>query len=114
MAELVDIELVLGYLRIDAGAEDAVVRLLTDSASQHVMAYLNRRVFENETDLAAAVKGGAAGEHPMIVNAAIRAAILKLTAELFANRENSTVGVVSEIPFSVRNLLRPYRIAAGL
>ncbi|MBN3758163.1 phage gp6-like head-tail connector protein [Paraburkholderia sp. Tr-20389] len=114
MAELVDAQLVSGYLRIDAGAEDAVVQMLLDSAVQHTTDYLNRRVFANETDLAAAVKSGTAGEHPMIVNAAIRAAILKLTAELFANRENSALGVVSEIPFSVRNLLRPHRITAGL
>jgi hypothetical protein len=111
---LVDVGLALGFLRQDAGVEDDVVQLLLDGATQSAIDYLNRQVFEDEESLEAAVTAGTAGEYPMLVNAAIKAAILKTTAELYANREDSALGHVVELPFNVRTLLRPHRIVPGL
>lgn len=111
---LVELSLALGFVRQDAGVEDDVVQTLLDGATQSAVDYLNRQVFDTQDALDAAVTAGTAGDNPMVVNAAIKAAILKTTAELYANREDSATGTVSELPFNVRTLLRPHRIVPGL
>jgi hypothetical protein len=111
---LVDLSLALGFLRQDAGEEDDVVQVLLDGATQSSIDYLNRRVFEDEEAMASALTAGTAGDNPMVINAAIKAAILKATGEMYANRENSALGNVVELPFNVRTLLRPHRIVPGV
>ncbi|KWK79424.1 hypothetical protein WM16_07735 [Burkholderia ubonensis] len=111
---LVELKLALGFLRQDAGVEDDVVQVLLDGATQSAVDYLNRQVFESAEVMEAAIAAGTAGDNPMVVNAAIRAAILKTTGELYANREDSSVGTVAELPFNARTLLRPWRIVPGV
>ncbi|WP_321943032.1 head-tail connector protein [Paraburkholderia tropica] len=111
---LVELSLALGFLRQDAGVEDDVVKALLDGATQSAVDYLNRQVFETEDDLDTAVADGTAGDNPMVVNPAIKAAILKTTAELYANREDSSMSKAVEMPFNARTLLRPHRIVPGL
>ncbi|SDR19048.1 Phage gp6-like head-tail connector protein [Paraburkholderia fungorum] len=111
---LVDLSLALGFLRQDAGVEDDVVQALLDGATQSAVDYLNRQVFEDDDAMAAAVAAGTAGDNPMVVNGAIKAAILKSTAELYSNREDSSVSKLVELPFNARTLLRPHRIIPGV
>ena len=111
---LVDLSLALGFLRQDAGVEDDVVQALLDGATQSALDYLNRQVFEDADALAAAVAAGTAGDNPMVVNGAIKAAILKTAGELYANREDSSIGTLVELPFNARTLLRPHRIVPGI
>lgn len=111
---LVELSLALGFLRQDAGVEDDVVQVLLDGATQSAIDYLNRQVFEDQNSLDAAVAAGTAGDNPMVVNAAIQAAILKTTAELHTNRPDTIVGTVTELPFSARTLLRAHRIVPGI
>ncbi|MBF3887226.1 phage gp6-like head-tail connector protein [Burkholderia pseudomallei] len=111
---LVELKLALGFLRQDAGIEDDVVQVLLDGAVQSAIDYLNRQVYESTEAMEAAIGAGTAGDNPMVVNAAIRAAILKTMAELYVNREDSTAGVVAELPFNARTLLRPHRIIPGV
>jgi hypothetical protein len=110
----VDLQVALDYLRVDPGAEDDVVQLLLDGASQCVADYLNRRVFATEQDLKDAVDRGEAGPAPLVINPAIRTAVLKIAADLYANREDSASGVIGELPLSVRRLLSPHRRRPGL
>jgi hypothetical protein len=111
---LVEISLALGFLRQDAGVEDDVVQALLDGATQSALDYLNRQVFEDDEAMAAAVTAGTAGDYPMVVNGAIKAAILKTTGELYANREDSVSSKTVELPFNARTLLRPHRIVPGI
>jgi hypothetical protein len=111
---LVDLTLALGFLRQDAGVEDDVVQALLDGATQSATDYLNRQVFEDADSMDAAVAAGTAGDYPMVVNGAIKAAILKTTGELYANRQDSSIGTLVELPFNARTLLRPHRIVPGL
>lgn len=111
---LVEVSLALGFLRQDAGVEDDVVQALLDGATQSALDYLNRQVFGTQDDLDAAVAAGTAGDNPMVINAAIQAAILKTTAELYTNRPDTVVGTVTELPFNARALLRPHRIVPGI
>ena len=49
------------------------------------------------------------------VPASIKAAMLLLIGSMFANREQTIVGVIaSQLPFGVEQLLRPYRIQRGM
>lgn len=111
---LVDLSLALGFLRQDAGVEDDVVQALLDGATQSALDYLNRQVFEDDETLATAVAAGTAGDNPMVVNGAIKAAILKTAGELYANREDSSIGTLVELPLNARTLLRPHRIVPGI
>lgn len=111
---LVDITLALGFLRQDDGIENDVIQVLLDGATQSAIDYLNRQVFEDADAMAEAVAAGTAGDNPMVVNGAIKAAILKTTGELFRNREDSSIGTLVELPFNARTLLRPHRIVPGV
>ncbi|MCZ2897305.1 head-tail connector protein [Burkholderia thailandensis] len=111
---LVSLELAIGFVRADAGMEDEVIQACLDGAAQSAIDYLNRKVYESQAALDAAIEAGTAGENPMVVNAAIRAAILKSTAELYKNREDTAPGAVVELPFNARTLLRPHRIVPGV
>lgn len=111
---LVDLSLALGFVRQDAGAEDDIVQALLDGATQSAIDYLNRQVFEDADSMDAAVTAGTAGDNPMVINGAIKAAILKTTAELYKNRADTAVGTITELPFNARALLRPHRIVPGI
>ena len=111
---LVTLNLAIKFVKQDPGADDDVVQIALDGATQSAIDYLNRQVFETLDALQAAVTAGTAGENPMVVNAAIKAAILKTTAELYMNREDSSIGTVAELPFNAKSLLRPHRIIPGM
>lgn len=111
---LVSQDQALAHLRAEAGDEDALITLYLGAAEQSVLDYLNRQVFASAEALAAAVTAGTAGDHPMVSNKAVEAAILMTLGHLYANREQVVVGAaVAEMPFGPRALLRPHRIFPG-
>lgn len=111
---LVDLQVALDYLRVDPGVEDGVIEVLVEGAIQYVADYLNRQVFATEAELKEALAKNEAGTQPMVINPAVRMAILKVAADLYSNRENSAQGSLSEVPLSVRKLLAAYRRRPGL
>jgi hypothetical protein len=111
---LIPLSLALGYVRQDAGVDDDVVEVLLEGAESSALSYLNRDVYATDEDMAAAVANGTAGAYAMVVNGAIKVAILKTVAELYANRENSADYKLIELPFNVRSLLQPLRIIPGV
>lgn len=112
---LVTLDLAIGHCRANPGDEDELIRLYLDGAEQSALDYLNRKVFVDQAAMDAAVAAGTAGDHPMVVNSAIKVAILKTTAEVYANREDSIVGAtVVELPVSAKAFLRPHRIVPGV
>lgn len=111
---LVSIDLAIGHLRAEPDVENDQIQTYLDGAEQSAVDYLNRQVFPDKDSMDAAVADGTAGDFPMVVNGAIKVAILKTLGELYANREDSAVGVVVELPFNARTLLRPHRIVPGV
>jgi hypothetical protein len=113
---LVELSLGLSFVRQDAGIEDDVIQALLSAAEDSALAYLNRPVYETQDALDADITAGTitTDDNPMVVNGAIVAAILKLCAEMYANREDSGQSKVIEMPFNARTLLRPYRIIPGV
>ncbi|TGN96120.1 head-tail connector protein [Burkholderia sp. USMB20] len=112
---LVDLNLAIKFVRQDEGIEDDVIQVLLDAATQSAVDYLNRDVYEDDDALALAVTENRAGPHAMVINGAIRAAILKACAELYANREETYAATkIGKVPFNAQDLLRPHRIVQGV
>jgi predicted HD phosphohydrolase len=111
---LVTIEQARQHCRADSD-DDQMLTLYGGAAEDAAQDFLNRRVYEDEDALAAAVLAGAAGCDPIVVNDAIRAAVLLTLGHLYANRENVVTGtIVSEMKEGTRSLLWPYRIGLGV
>ena len=111
---LVPLGQALAHLRTEAGVEDALVELYLGAAEQSAIDYLNRQVFADQAALDAAVAAETAGASPMVVNFAVKAAILLTLGHLHANREDVVTGAtVAQLPFGARSLLRPHRLFPG-
>lgn len=112
--QFVTTELAMAHCRGDAG-DEALIALYVAAAQDTSIDYLNRRVFATPQEMAAAIAAGTAGEHPMVVTDAIRAAILLTAGHLYANREDVVVGVsAAQLPSGAKSLLYPKRISPGL
>lgn len=110
---LVDLAVARQHCRADS-EDDAVLAVYLGAAEQHALSFLNRAVYPTEQALEDAVEAGTASPAPMVVNGAIRSAILLLCGHLYANREDVVTGAsVSRIPMGARELLLPYRRFAG-
>lgn len=94
--------------------DDSQLELYVGAAEQAAQDFLNRRVYADADALAEAVLDGSAGCDPMVVNDAIKAAILLLTGHLFRNREAVTGESVNELPLGVHALLWPHRVGLGV
>lgn len=100
------------HLRIDDEAE--IIAVYIGAAELAAQEFLNRRVFADQIALDAAVLVDDAGTAPMVINDAIRAAMLLTLGHLYANREDVVIGTISSVlPLGSRALLAPYRIGMG-
>jgi hypothetical protein len=114
---IISTEQALAHLRVDAGTEDAIIALYISAAVQSASDFLNRQIYENADDMAAAVLAGTAGDDPIVINDAVRAAILLILGKLHAYREDVVVGTASsvmELPAGSKQLLFPYRTGLGV
>ncbi|WGS44237.1 head-tail connector protein [Burkholderia sp. JSH-S8] len=112
---VIPLSLALSFVRQDEGVEDDVCAVLLDGAEAAAFAYLNRDVYPDQETLDAANAAGMAGPFALVINGAIKAAILKTFAELYTNREDSAgTQKVAEMPFNSRTLLRPWRVIPGV
>lgn len=110
---LVDLPTAKLHLRVDDAGEDTLITLYIDAAEASVVEFLNRNVYSDQAALDLAAEMPPA--EPMVVNAAIKAAILLLVGHLFANREEAAVGLsVAALPVNSRLLLQPYRVGLGI
>lgn len=113
---LVSLELARSHCKTD-GDDDALLSVYLAAAEAHAQEVLNRRVFASAEEMAEAVLDGAAGADPMVVNDAIRAAILLLTGHFYRNREDVVGGrgaAAVQLPMGAVHLLWPYRVSLGV
>lgn len=110
---LVAMEQVRSHCRAEPD-DDSLLTVYADAAEQAAQDFLNRRVYADADALAEAVLDGSAGCDPMVVNDAIKAAILLLTGHLYRNREAVTGESVNELPLGVHSLLWPHRVGLGV
>lgn len=110
---LVDLALARQHCRAEPD-DDAVLTIYLGAAEQHARAFLNRAVYETQKALDDALGAGTVGPAPIVVNDAIRGAILLLCGHLYVNREEEVTGTItSRMRVGVDELLLPYRRFAG-
>lgn len=110
---LVTIEQARQHCRVDT-ADSEMLALYAEAAEQTVQDFLNRQVFSDVDELAAAVLDGKAGDDPIVANQAIIAAILLLTGHLYRNREAVTSENAVQLPLGAQSLLWPHRVGLGV
>ncbi len=104
----------LAHLREDSSTD---VSLYLGAAEQAALDFLNRQVYPDADTMAAAVLAGTAGDDPMVVNDAIKAAILLTLGHLWRNREDVVAGATAaavQLPLGARTLLFPHRTGLGV
>jgi len=112
---VVPLETALRHLRLEPDDDDPLVGVYLDAAEQAAADFLNRQFYASPEDLAAAVLDGSSGDDPIVVNGAIKAAVLLILGRLYGQREDVVVGVsVAELPQGAHSLLWPHRIGLGV
>lgn len=105
---ILDLAIAKQHLRVEGADDDAVVEVYLGAAEAAAAQFMGRMIYVDE----AAMAGDADG---VVVNFAIKAAVLLICGSLYANREDTVVGVsVAELPGGSKMLLQPYRIGMGV
>ncbi len=113
--ELITIEQARAHCRVDAD-DDALLQLYGSASEGAAQDFLNRRVYPDESSMAAAILDGTSGIDPILVNDSIRAAILLMLGHLYRTREDvqGSDGATIQVPMGAHSLLWPYRIGLGV
>lgn len=96
------------HLRVDHNDEDTLIQIYLDGCEKAVSMYLNRNLYE--TSAGSDLDG-------LVMNSAVKSAILLQVGNLYANREASIQPIRSaivELPYGVKWLLDPFRINMGM
>lgn len=110
---LIDLGTAKIHLRTNGDGEDDLISIYLDAAESAAVEFLNRNVYATQEDLEDASEPDEAC--PMVINGPVKAAMLLILGHLYANRENSVVGVsYQELPMGAHSLLWPYRIGLGV
>jgi hypothetical protein len=107
---IVALELALKFVRQDLGADDDVAQAVLDGVECETLTILNRKVYEDADSMQADIDAGTCPAGAIVVNAAIKAAILKAFFEAYTTRGDSEIGHVVELPASSIKTLRRYRL----
>lgn len=108
---LVTITLAKKHLRVDHSEDDAEIEVYLAASELSVARYLDRAIYGSSEDSPPGAPPSGDDGTAIEINAAIAAAILLLTGDLYENREpNPEVVTEAMMPRSVRALLAPYRV----
>lgn len=96
------------HLRVTNTAEDTLIQHYINAAEENAAQYLNRQIYESDTgsDLTG-----------ILMNSAIKSAVLMFVAHLYNNREAVTMerlNMPMELPLGLKWLLNPYRLEMGV
>ena len=86
------------HLRVDGSDDDADITIKLEAAEESAVNFLNRPIPWKGTD-----------GMDVPVPASVKAAILLLLGDLYANREGAIVGTIHTVNPTVERLLWPYR-----
>lgn len=108
--ELVTLEEAKAHLRVTHAFEDADITLKLRAAEEMAVVYLDRAVYPSKELMDAAIAAGTAGPEPMVCTFMVRAGILLILGDLYANREEVVTGTIAtQLPTGARSCLRPLR-----
>lgn len=105
---MIDLGLVKSHCRIDSDftSDDQLLKVYIEAAVSYVQSWTRRQLYPSADS-----PGYSDDPDGMLLNDAIKAAILLCISQWYSNREGVVVGeTVSEMPIAVQALLQPYRI----
>lgn len=108
--ELVTLLEAKAHLKVSHDFDDGDIALKLRAAEEIAVAFLDRAVYPSQQALDAAVAAETAGPDPMVCNFMLRAGILLILGDLFANREDAVTGTIAtQLPTGARQCLRSMR-----
>lgn len=107
---LVTLDQAKAHLRIDGADDAADLALKLAAATEMAVRYLDRAVYADDAQMQAAIADGTAGIDPLVCTDMVRAGILLILGDLYANREEVVTGTIAtQLPTGARACLRPLR-----
>lgn len=95
------------HLKVDTTDDDAMIEIYLGAAERAAMDYCNRTIYESADGMGSDLDG-------VVINDAIKAAILLNLGHLYVNREGVDTVQKQELPLGIQSLLQPYRIGIGM
>lgn len=98
------------HLRVDGTDEDPTIQLYLDASEQIAAQYLNRTIYATEEAMGSDLDG-------IVINDALKSAILLQCGNLYANREavsQQPGNYMIAVPLGFQFLLDPYRLELGV
>ena len=107
---LVTLEQAKAHLRVDGEDDDADIQLKLNAATEMAVAFIDRAVYASQAELTAATLAGDPGPCPMVATDMVRAGVLLILGDLYANREEVVTGTIAtRLPTGARACLLPVR-----
>lgn len=94
------------HLKVDTTDDDTMIEIYLGAAERAAMDYCNRTIYGAE--------GVGSDLDGVVINDAIKAAILLNLGHLYVNREGVDTVQKQELPMGIQSLLQPYRIGIGM
>lgn len=116
MTATLDSNTVLQHLRLSDGEDANNLDLYTSAAILATQQYLNRPLYNDQTDIDADIAAGiiTTDDNPCIVDELVEGAILLLIGSMYLHREADAATALSRIPYGFEFLLGFYRDGMGI
>jgi len=116
MTATLDANTVLQNLRLSDGEDASNVDLYTTGAIIATQAYLNRPLYNTQSDIDADIAAGVitTDDNPCIVDELVQGAILLLIGSMYLRHEADSQVALSRIPYGYEWLLSTYRAGQGI
>jgi uncharacterized phage protein (predicted DNA packaging) len=103
---IITLEVAKLHLKVDTTDDDTMIEIYLGAAERAAMDYCNRTIYGAE--------GMGSDLDGVVINDAIKAAILLNLGHLYVNREGVDTVQKQELPLGIQSLLQPYRIGIGM
>lgn len=98
-------------LELDFSDDDALLGVYRNATVEYVENYTGRALLKTEDELPQDEDGEPDADYALVINDAVRSAMLLMIGHWYVNREAVVIGSIpAEVPMAVTALLQPYRI----
>lgn len=105
----------VAHLKLDDATDEPNLPLYLSAAESAAAQFLNRTIWPDAAEMAAAVLAGTAGDDPIVAGDDIKAAILLILGRLYRFREDvTTLATPTVLPLGSQSLLQPHRVGLGI
>jgi len=103
---IITLEVAKLHLKVDTTDDHTMIAIYLGAAERAAMDYCNRTIYGAE--------GVGSDLDGVVINDAIKSAILLNLGHLYVNREGVDTVQKQELPLGIQSLLQPYRIGIGM